>query len=75
MLKQVWLVVLVAQYVCLIFISKLRSTVCLTILGMNVSNRQILIHVDEPSEAREVDDFSLAKLFLLGQRKVKLERA
>lgn len=61
--------------VCLIFISKLPSTVCLTILGMNVSNRQVLIHVDKPSEAREVDDFSLVKLFLLGQRKVKLERA
>lgn len=75
MLKQVWLEVLIPRYVCLIFISKLRSTVCLTILGMNVSNRQILIYMDDPSEAREVDDFRLAKLFLLRQRKVKLERA
>lgn len=75
MLKQVWLEVLIPRYVCLIFISKLRSTVCLTILGMNVSHRQILIYMDDPSEAREVDDFSLAKLFLLRQRKVKLERA
>lgn len=75
MLKQVGLEVLIPRYVCLIFISKLRSTVCLTIPGMNVSNRQILIYMDDPSESREVDDFSLAKLFLLRQRKVKLERA
>lgn len=75
MLKQVWLEVLIPRYVCLIFISKLRSTVCLTILGMNVSNRQILIYMDDPRESREVDDFRLAKLFLLRQRKVKLERA